>query len=192
MTIFCGLTISVMSKSFSASMNNNLTTNGDSDSPEPVEKKKTRKQAREDAEAASDYLGLIRCSPKTLRSISCLGVHVDHVGPGKVAKGVFQIGLDETLDQLKEAKEKVEEFDKREAAGEVLTPEEQDWRIQWIRVRGDAIGHLRGLGSEIVRSKTQTVERTHSKTGVQSFPANTPIPPMTVTETVVVKQSESE
>lgn len=170
-----------------------IPTNGDSDSPEPAEKKKTRKQALADAEKASDELALLRCSPKTLRQISMLGIHVDHVGPGRVAKGVFQIGLDETMDQLREAKEKVAEFDRLEAEGKMLTPEEQDQRIQWMRVRGDAIGHLRGLGAEIVRSKPpQTVERTHSKAAVQSFPANTPIPPMTVTETVVVKQSESE
>lgn len=155
---------------------------------EPVDppRRPTRKRARKDADHSGALLGLVRVKPGDMEEIAKLGVHVERTGPANIARGTFQMSLDEAKQQLESVKAKLARFGDGEGQ-EKNTQENSFERMSLLRLQTDAIKLMRELGHSIMRSgpdESVTVETTKS---VQSFPANSPIPPMSVTETLTVK-----
>lgn len=154
------------------------------DLPEPLPKKQTRKKRRENAERASQEMGLTNCPPGLLTSLSQVGLFTDDLGPS-ASRGMLIEAYDSALRALKDLEVQMAAID----ALPVQTPEDKDRRILLMRVRLDYTGMKSEIATKLLKSKPEEVkETTHSKS-VQSFPANAPIPPMIVTETLTIKET---
>ncbi len=161
---------------------------GDLEPVEQASRKPTRKRAKRDAEVSGALLGLVRMKAADIEDIAKLGMHVERTGSGNTARGLFHMSLDEIKQQLDDLKTRLAKFGDGEGK-EPATQENSFERMSLLRLQTDAIKLMAALGHSIARSggeESVTVETTKS---VQSFPANAPIPPMSVVETVTVKQS---
>lgn len=157
------------------------------DIPEPTPKKQSRKQRKRNAENAAHELGLTNCPPGLLTELSHLGLFLDDLGPQHTSRGMLIEAYDEAIRALKDLEVQLKEIDDIEEK----TPEDKDRRILLMRVRMDYTGMKTEIAAKLLKSKPDEVKETVHTKSVQSFPANAPIPPMVVTETITVKASES-
>lgn len=160
--------------------------------PEPPAKRSTRKQRKESAQRAAGELNLIRCSVETLHRISQMGEFLNDLGGDNMSRGTAVKALESSMSLMADVDRRLKRLDDLEAHDGPLTPEQEENRIQLMRVKGDTIGYLRALSAEFKKAKPDKEIKVTETKSVKSFPANAAIPAIEITQTHVVKESLGE
>lgn len=161
--------------------------------PEPPPKRSTRKKRKEEAERAAGELGLIRCSTEVLHRISQMGEFLNDLGGDNMSRGTAVKALESSMSLMADVDRRLAKLDyMEEMQSGLLTPDQEENRIQLMRVKGDTIGYLRALSAEFKKAKPDKEIKVTETKSVKSFPANAAIPAIEVTQTHIVKESASE
>lgn len=137
-------------------------------------------------------MGLIRCSVETLHRISNIGGFANDLGGDNLSRGTAIAALESAMSQMADVDRRLAKLDYMEGMQGLLTCEQEDHRIQLMRVKGDTIGYMRALSSEFKKAKPDKEVKVTETKSVKSFPANAAIPAIEVSQSHIVKETVSE